>query len=91
MWKIDSTLDALADLISVYYQAAFNPNEDAKKAGLDKFMTEHLPKWCGIMEARLKANSSQHYFVGDNLTIADFALAGVAFTKFLNEANPSAA
>jgi len=88
MWKIDSTIDALNDVISAYYNAAFNPNEDAKKAGLEKFYAETFPKFCERLENRIKNNSSQKHIVGDNWTIADFAVCGVAFSKWENDHNP---
>lgn len=51
-------MDSLTDVINAYYTAAFNPNEDAKKAGLEKHNTVTFPTWCEKMEARLKANTS---------------------------------
>lgn len=90
MWKIDSTLDALNDLISAFYAAAFNPNEEAKKAGLEKFYTTTMPFFCEVMEKRLKANTSQNHMVGDKMTIADIAMFAVAYARFLNTHNPNA-
>ena len=40
------------------------------------------------IEKRIKGNTDQHYAAGSKRTIADFALAGVAFNIIFNEANP---
>ena len=40
------------------------------------------------MEKRLKENTSHKRIVGDNLTIADFALAAFCYSAALNEQNP---
>ena len=85
-WRVDSTLDALADLQAAFYKAAFATEEEQKKGLLETFFTTTFPNWCAIMEKRLKANTSPVHFVGDKLTIADFALAAVAYSTFLNEA-----
>jgi glutathione S-transferase len=91
MWRIDSTIDALEDLISVYVKSAWIPDEEAKKAGIEKFCSEHLPKWAERMEKRLKENTSQLYFVGDSWTIADFSVGAAAFSMFENELFPNSA
>jgi glutathione S-transferase len=80
MWRIDSTIDALGDLVNVYVSAAFNPNEEAKKAGLEKYANEVFPVWAGRMEKRLKENTNPNFFVGESWTIADFAVGSFAFT-----------
>jgi glutathione S-transferase len=87
MWRIDSTLDALGDLINAFYKAAFNPNADAKKAELEKFTNELFPTWADRMEKRLKENTNPLYFVGESWTIADFAIGAYAFTSWENEAS----
>ena len=91
MWKIDSIIDATGDLLSAYYTAAFNPVEETKKELLEKFFSVTFPTYLERLENRLKKNSSQKHIVGDNMTIADFVLAGVAYSRFLNEANPNKA
>jgi glutathione S-transferase len=89
MWRIDSIVDFVNDTIGQYYQAAFAPTEEAKKAGFEKFYGTTFPFFLEKLEARLKENTSPNFFVGDNYTIADFAFVGVAFSTFENESNPS--
>ena len=48
-----------------------------------------MPLIIGAFENRLKNNTTQNYIVGDKMTIADFAIAAVAYTTFLNEGNGS--
>ncbi|CDW80180.1 UNKNOWN [Stylonychia lemnae] len=87
-YLVDSIVDAVGDIYFSYFTAAFNPNEDAKKAQLEAFLATTLPKFLAAFEKRLEGNSSPDKIVGDKHTIADFALAGLAYSSFLNEANP---
>jgi glutathione S-transferase len=41
------------------------------------------------MQKRIEGNSSPDHIVGDKVTIADFALAALAYSTFLNESNAS--
>jgi len=52
------------------------------------FLATTLPKFLGAFEKRLDGNSSPDKIVGDKHTIADFALAALAYSSFLNPANP---
>ena len=86
-WRIDSTIDSIGDLMTGYIAAIFNPDEE-KKAELLKTYTEvTFPKWLAIIDKRLKENSSQKFIVGDKISIADFILASIAYSSFLNEKN----
>lgn len=87
-WRVDSTLDSIGDIMNAFYKAAFNPDEEAKKTLLAAFYTETFPKWLGIINKRLESNTDQKHIVGDKLTIADIGLAALAYSSFMNEANP---
>ena len=88
-YKVDSTLDAINDLLNAYYKGAFAATEEEKKTLLGAFYETTLPKWLSVIEKRLTSNSSQQYIVGDKMSIADFALTAVAYSQFYNDANPA--
>jgi glutathione S-transferase len=58
MWKIDSTIDALSDTFASLAKAIFNPNAEEKEKAYAEAFTNTLPKFYGILEKRLKDNSS---------------------------------
>lgn len=74
---VDASLDGFHDLMHEYYmKVMFEKDEATKKANAEKFATETLPKWLGIFEAQIAANSSD-YLVGDKMTVADICLGQV--------------
>jgi glutathione S-transferase len=83
-WRVDSTLDSINDLSAAFYKAAF-ADEASRPALMKTFMETTLSNWLAVMEKRIQANSSQKYFVGDKITIADFGLAAWAYSVALNE------
>lgn len=85
-WRVDSTIDSLGDLMNAFYKAAFAPDEETKKSLFEAFYTTTFPKWLEVIQKRLNENTSQEYIVGDKMSIADFALASLAYSSFLNEA-----
>ena len=87
-WKVDSIGDSLEDLTSLFLTLFFRtPDEDAKKALLEKFLAISLPAWLTVIDKRLEANSSKHYIVGDKLSTADFCIASWVYGTVLNQAN----
>lgn len=88
-WRIDSTIDSIGDLLNAYYKAAFARDEEEKKALFKTFYETTFTKWLTVIDKRVKENTSQKYIVGDKITIADFTLAALAYSTFLNENNPS--
>jgi glutathione S-transferase len=85
-WKIDSTIDAVEDYIVAYFKYNFEMHEE-KKAVFKEAWLKLLPIWVAAIEKRLEANGGK-YMAGDKITIADFALAYVAFGLLLNDDNP---
>ena len=85
-WKIDSTIDAVEDYIVAYFKYNFEMHEE-KKAVFKEAWLKLLPIWVAAIEKRLEANGGK-YIAGDKITIADFALAYVAFGLFMNDDNP---
>ena len=52
--------------MSQYYKFAFITNEEEKQALFKAYLENHLTKWLGILQERLKKNSSHKYIAGDN-------------------------
>jgi glutathione S-transferase len=88
-YLVDSVVDAVSDIYNGYFAAAFAPTEELKKQKMGEFLANTLPKFLAAFEKRLEGNSSPDKMVGDKHTIADFALAALAYSSFLNEANPA--
>ena len=86
-YKVDSFIDGLVDFMMAFVKAKNETDEEKKKELMKQVMTETLPKYLAVFESRLKSNTSQHYLVGDKLTIADFAFAGFIFNAFYNDAS----
>jgi glutathione S-transferase len=87
-YLVDSIIDAVSDIYNGYFSASFAPSEELKKSMMANFLATTLPKFLAAFEKRLEGNSSPDKIVGDKHTIADFALAALAYSSFLNEANP---
>ena len=84
-YRVDSALDALSDLFTAMYKFAFEADEEKKKAAAAAFVGTTLPAFFAAFEKRLVANVSQHYLVGEKMTIADFGFASLFNSLFLNE------
>ena len=85
-YTIDSTIDAIEDFLTAFFRFNFEPNAD-KKAVFKENLLKMAPIWVAAIEKRLEKSGGK-YIAGDKITIADFALAAVAFDNLLNEANP---
>lgn len=48
-WRVDSTIDAIGDLLNAFYKANFNPDEEAKKALFATFFETTFPKFLDAM------------------------------------------
>ena len=70
-----------------YFTMAFEKDEERKKT-LEANFLNWLPGWIVAIQKRIEKNSNPHFVVGEKRTIADFALAMVAFNMINNEANP---
>jgi glutathione S-transferase len=86
-WACDSVVDAVEDYLGKYFKANFEKDEERKKTLIGDFLA-WLPGWVAAIQNRIAANSDPHFVVGNKRTIADFALAMVAFDLINNEANP---
>jgi glutathione S-transferase len=85
-WKIDSTIDAAEDYFGAYFKFHFESVEDLKAQHKENWL-KLLPVWVEAMEKRITKNGGK-YIAGNNITIADFALASVIFNMLFNENNP---
>ena len=46
-WRVDSTIDAVGDLLNAFYKANFNPDEELKKTLFAAFFEKTFPTWLG--------------------------------------------
>eukprot|EP00347_Sterkiella_histriomuscorum_P009431 403341241 len=86
-YLVDSILDSVNDILNALYKAAFHPIEETKTALLADFYNNTLPRFIAAFDKRLEGNTTG-FIVGDQITIADFALAAFAYSLFLNEICP---
>jgi len=86
-WKADSLIDATEDFYGKYFRGLFEQDEERKKVLIKEFL-EWLPSWITAVQKRIANNEDPHYAVGNKRTIADFALATIAFNIINNEASP---
>jgi len=89
-WQVDSSMDAMGDLMTALIGVHFEADEEKKKELAQKLLTVTAPKWCSVMEARIKNNSNPGHLVGDKWTIADFQFAAILSGVVYNEVNEKA-
>ncbi len=85
-WKIDSTIDAAEDYFNTYFKFNFESVESIKAANKENWL-KLVPVWINAIEKRITSNGGK-FVAGNKITIADFAVAAVAFNLLVNEANP---
>ena len=83
---IDSAADAVGDVFTGYFSAAFAP-EEVKQELFSNFLQNTCPRLFSAFEKRLEGNQSG-FFVGHKITMADFMMGSLIFSIFLNEACP---
>ena len=69
-------------MFDVYFNSKLDDEEKKKQIG--EIIGTKLTKFLGILEKRLKENSSQEFLVGNSLTIADFLQAAVYTGVYTN-------
>ncbi len=89
-YRADSFVDALNDLVNQLTNVKWEADADKQKELFMAVFTETLPKFLTVCEARLSSNSNPLFLVGESLTIADFAYAGLIFNIFYNDENDKA-
>jgi len=90
-WAVDSTLDGLMDMFQGAIKARWEPDEEKKKQLMGEWLKDTLPKFLTAFEKRLESNSTSNFFVGDKLTIADFAWSNFFFSHVYNTEGPFSA
>ena len=72
-WRAESLIDGLMDVHLALYAVHFNAtlDEEEKKKKVSEIIGTQFDKFVGILEKRLKDNSSQEFIVGDKLSVAD--------------------
>lgn len=80
-WQVDSIIDAVYDLVQRAYCMNFESDEDIKKKNVLDYFSIHLPSWLEGMAKRISRSENNNFLVGDSLTIADFAYAGLLFSS----------
>ena len=83
-WKIDSTLDSITDLVALMLKIKNEP-EETKKASLENFLGNTLPKWLTAISKRVSENGNNGFLVGDKETVADFSFNALLSATFFNE------
>ena len=86
-YRVDSVIEGVEEFVTKYFRPIFE-QDAAKKAVLVEELLAHIPKVSKLVNDRLAANESQSFIVGNKMTIADFALAAVAFNCIENPAGP---
>ncbi|CAF3354948.1 unnamed protein product [Rotaria sp. Silwood1] len=78
--KVDAVADTLTDLINKFAPILWQEeDENKKKQGIKKFMTEELPKHLKNLETLGHSYSDGgHFFVGNNLTWVDLYVYDMA-------------
>ena len=90
-YLIDSTIDAIGDVITAFAKANFEQDEEKKKGMFADLVGKTLPSFLEAMNKRKAAGESENFFHGDHVTIADFAFGAFVNSVAFNEANPHAA
>ena len=88
-YQVDSSIEAVEDFIPKYFRPIFEQDE-TKKAALIEDLVANVPRFAGLVNARLERNEDKLHLVGTTTTIADIALATVAFSFIQNPAGPFA-
>ncbi len=86
-YEIDSTLEGVEDFIGKYFRPIFEQDVDKKASYLQDLLT-HITLTDAAIEQTLQNNESKLHIVGNTTTIADIALANVAFSLVGNPAGP---
>ena len=86
-WRVDSTIDSVGDLTNAFMKAKFETDAEKQKELFTGVFTKTIPAWLAVLEKRLADNNSKEHIVGDKWTIADFVLAAIFNSFFLNEHN----
>ena len=82
---MDSTIDAVSDIYEAVAKCYFSGNDLDKSKSLEVLVWEKLPRFMTQMNRRLK---NKRYIVGQEMTIADFALGGFFLQTVVNESSP---
>jgi glutathione S-transferase len=86
-YQVDVVVEGVEEFFTKYFRPIFEQDAD-KKAALVQDLLAYVPRMSALVNAKLAANSSQTHIVGDKRTIADLALAVVAFNAIENPAGP---
>eukprot|EP00347_Sterkiella_histriomuscorum_P013723 403363614 len=93
-YKVDSIMDFITDFMQARFKANNHPDPVQKKILLTVFCEVFLPKFFTYLQERLKSSakiqtsqyfSHQYIAGGEKISIADFGLAGLAYSFFYNE------
>ena len=79
---MDGIVDVHQALFAVHFNSSIEEEEKKKKMG--EIIGTQFVKLVGILEQRLKDNTSQEFIVGDKLSIADFALVSAYNGLWMN-------
>ncbi|CDW71686.1 glutathione s-transferase [Stylonychia lemnae] len=83
----DSMLDYLSDFSSARVKALYYHDPEAKEKMIADFIAKNVPALFEAIQKRLEENSCPDKLVGEKLTIADFGVASISFSQFMNKQN----
>jgi glutathione S-transferase len=86
--KVEAVSDTATDLLNKFGPIIWYQEEPQKKASIDEFFANELPKHLRNLEALAKAYSEgSSFFVGNNLTFADLCVYDVLENILETDAN----
>ena len=80
-------LDYLSDFGAARIRAFYHHVPEEKDQMITNFLEKNVPALFEVIQKRLEANSSPDKLVGDKLSIADFGVASISYSLFLNKDN----
>ena len=72
-YHVDAVAESLKDVYMGFFTMRYIP-EEARKDAFKKYTDETLPNNFKVWEENIKANSTQDYYHGDKITLADIGL-----------------
>ena len=81
-YEIDSLLNSIDDYLVAFNKYHSILDGDRRQDTLDQWLY-YAESWFGALERRL-TNNAEQYLCGSKLTVADFAIISVFYSKVLN-------
>jgi glutathione S-transferase len=82
-YEVDAILNSVDDYLSAYKAYREDLEGEQRQVALQKWLG-FSETWFNALESRMNADYSSEYLVGNQLTIADYAVVAVIHSKVLN-------